>query len=938
MSRPPSASIFRYPRKTNSSFSGIHHPRLQKRSGRTAHRAGAFLALFAIIATVFYGGTSSAASPSPEGAIESSPFDASRTAQAKYDFSAWLLPATMFQTQPSLVETISTYAADCSTPKTNFNLGDTVCARASFPSAFLSFRRITWINPDNNILDRAIITSSTQTDLFTLPTTGTSVIDGATVDNRGTWRIDLRSFGGSRRAIASFNVHDVANPRADLQIFAVSGEDTVETASTVQSKVIVYNAGPDTATNVEVTAPSVAGLSLQSFIPVAGTDCGSTCTLASLSPGSNAVFVATYSVTASAGTRVSVALSVTSSTGDPRLTNNSEPLSYVVASASNGTQTCTLTPPAPITVNGAEFPDPNDPDGTLYGAVVNYQVGAEGEGCEPVQCDTPSGSFFPVGTTNVTCTAGSGEFTIFPVTVNDTRSFRINLIGANPLQVECNSIPPFADPGATTNRAGVTPTAVSTVNPNVPNSYTITYTATDGTDTVTATRTVNVVDDSPPQITLNGDNPATDEIETQELTIECHGALPDLGATAHDACDGASVVSVNGSVDPNTVGTYTLTYTATDDQGTPADSTDDLVASVTRTIHVVDTTAPVITLNGANSMTVECQTGFNDPGATATDSCDINLSVTASGSVDATTPGSYTITYTASDSAGNAATPVTRTVNVVDTTAPAITINGNSTVTVECHTSYADAGATANDACNGSVPVTSSGSVNVDMVGTYTITYTATDGTNTGTATRTVNVVDTTAPTINCPADIVVNLPANSAATTVPVNFNVTASDSCSTTATVNTSHASGANFPVGTTTVTATATDASGNISTCTFNVTVHYLFTGFFSPISNLPTINTVKAGSAIPIKFSLSGNKGLNIFAVDSPASGVVACNSNDPAVDLTEIDTPGDSGLTYNAGSDQYHYNWKTQKAWENTCRQLVVTLNDGTHHRANFKFK
>ncbi|MDQ1557076.1 MAG: hypothetical protein QOD32_136, partial [Pyrinomonadaceae bacterium] len=229
------------------------------------------------------------------------------------------------------------------------------------------------------------------------------------------------------------------------------------------------------------------------------------------------------------------------------------------------------------------------------------------------------------------------------------------------------------------------------------------------------------------------------------------------------------------------------------------------------------------------------------------------------------------------------------------------------------------------------------GSVDVNTPGTYTITYTATDGTNTSTKTRTVNVVDRIAPVISCPANIVVNLPANSTAISMPVNFNVTATDSCSTAVNVVTSHASGASFPVGTTTVNATATDPSGNTSSCSFTVTVHYLFTGFFSPISNLPVVNTVKAGSAIPIKFSLSGNKGLSIFA-DSPASGVIGCNSNDPAVDLSEIDTPGESGLTYSASSDQYQYNWKTLKAWEGTCRQLVVILNDGTEHRANFKFK
>jgi hypothetical protein len=90
-----------------------------------------------------------------------------------------------------------------------------------------------------------------------------------------------------------------------------------------------------------------------------------------------------------------------------------------------------------------------------------------------------------------------------------------------------------------------------------------------------------------------------------------------------------------------------------------------------------------------------------------------------------------------------------RTVNVVDTQGPVITINGANPATVECHTSYTDAGATAFDAClNASVPVTTSGSVNVNATGTYTITYTATDGGRTSTATRTVNVVDTTPPVI----------------------------------------------------------------------------------------------------------------------------------------------------------------------------------------------
>jgi hypothetical protein len=835
---------------------------------------------------------------------------------------------------------LKTYAADCATEKTDFNLGEIVCVRAGFPSTFLTFRRITWVDPLNHILDAAFITTNGQTALFTLPPNATSEIGGRIVDNRGAWRIDLRSADGSRSATASFHVLEPSNPRADLQISAGIGDRIVESASTVSVPVTIYNAGPDAATNAEVSALSVPGLSLQSFSPAVGGTCGAggVCTLASLPRGRHAVFIATYSVTAAAGTNVVSQATVTSDTEDPRLSSNAGSFSFTVAQASAGTETCTLTPPPPITVDGSDVADPNDPATTLYGAVVNYAVAAEGASCSPLQCDVPSGSVFPVGTTLVTCTAPSGDSASFPVTVVDTRTFQINLNGATSLTIECNGTSPFADPGATTNRPGITPDAAGTVNPGVPGTYTITYTATDGTNTATATRTVNVVDDSPPLITLNGDDPLTDEVETGTLTIECHATFNDPGATATDACNGASPVSVSGNVNPNVPGTYTITYTATDRQGTPDDPADDLVATVARTVHVVDTVNPSITLNGGNTSTVECHGAFTDPGATATDACagDLDQAIQVSGTVDPNTPGAYTLTYIVSDLSGNTAT-AQRTVNVVDTTAPAITLLGANAATVECHASYADAGATAYDACGGSVPVSVSGNVDVNAPGTYTITYTATDGANTATATRTVNVVDTTPPSISCPANIVVNLPANSTAASLPVGFEVTASDSCGTAA-VNTSHASGASFPVGTTTVTSTATDEAGNTSSCSFDVTVRYLFAGFFSPISNLPVLNTVKAGSAIPIKFSLSGNKGLNIFAANSPASGVTGCNSSDPVADLTEIDAPAASSLTYDPASDRYHYNWKTLKAWEGTCRQLVVTLNDGTQHRANFKFK
>jgi DNA-binding beta-propeller fold protein YncE len=299
--------------------------------------------------------------------------------------------------------------------------------------------------------------------------------------------------------------------------------------------------------------------------------------------------------------------------------------------------------------------------------------------------------------------------------------------------------------------------------------------------------------------------------------------------------------------------------------------------------------------------------------------------------------GSHTITLTVSDTGGGSDTDDVI-VNIADTQPPTINVNAPNPMTVECHTTFTDPGATATDACAGPLPVSASGTVDPNTPGTYHINYSATDGTHTATASRTVNVVDTTPPVISCPANIVVTLPANSSATSAVVNYPaVTASDSCAGGASVNSSPASGSSFPVGTTTVNATANDGNGNTASCSFTVTVLYNFAGFFQPVANPPTFNLVNAGRAVPVKFSLSGNKGLNIFAAGSPSSGPVACNSNDDAAVLVDTVTAGGSSLSYDASSDQYVYVWKTDPSWTG-CRQLVVTLNDGSVHTAYFKFK
>jgi hypothetical protein len=98
-----------------------------------------------------------------------------------------------------------------------------------------------------------------------------------------------------------------------------------------------------------------------------------------------------------------------------------------------------------------------------------------------------------------------------------------------------------------------------------------------------------------------------------------------------------------------------------------------------------------------------------------------------------------------------------------------------------------------------------------------------------------------------------------------------------------------------------------------------------------------NVVKAGSAIPLKFRLNGNQGLNILAAGYPISSPIPCDASAPSDILLETVNAGGSSLSYDATSGQYIYVWKTDKSWATSCRMLVVRLSDGTDHMAKFNF-
>lgn len=156
----------------------------------------------------------------------------------------------------------------------------------------------------------------------------------------------------------------------------------------------------------------------------------------------------------------------------------------------------------------------------------------------------------------------------------------------------------------------------------------------------------------------------------------------------------------------------------------------------------------MITLSGSGTVTHAQGTSYTDAGATWSDTEDGTGSLTASGSVNTSQTGSYTLSYDYTDAQGNAATQVTRIVNVTDQTIPIITLNGSGSITQEALLPYTDAGATWIDNVDGSGSLTASGTVITDILGTYPLYFDYTD-TSGNAALQVIRNVTITAPSCN---------------------------------------------------------------------------------------------------------------------------------------------------------------------------------------------
>jgi hypothetical protein len=116
---------------------------------------------------------------------------------------------------------------------------------------------------------------------------------------------------------------------------------------------------------------------------------------------------------------------------------------------------------------------------------------------------------------------------------------------------------------------------------------------------------------------------------------------------------------------------------------------------------------------------------------------------------------------------------------------------------------------------------------------------------------------------------------------------------------------------------------------------------FSGFKPPVDNPPVVNIVKAGSTVPVKWSLqdaAGNYIRSLSTVTSISSTAIKCAAAaaDPDPDTVPA---GLAGLKYDTTAEQFIFNWQTQKSWSGTCRRFTLGLvGNGVLQYADFQFK
>ncbi|MEA3495112.1 MAG: DUF5011 domain-containing protein [Bacteroidota bacterium] len=254
-------------------------------------------------------------------------------------------------------------------------------------------------------------------------------------------------------------------------------------------------------------------------------------------------------------------------------------------------------------------------------------------------------------------------------------------------------------------------------------------------------RVVVVSDGAAPDIQLLGDNPVYVEIMTP---------YNEAGVNYSDNYWPTNKItySVDGLVDTTSIGTYTISYSVTDASGNGPNT-------ISRTVIVWDSTAPVITLKGYSEIVTEVNEPFVDPGVNINDNSHSGFEVFTSGTYykyfeGQTSPdsiGLFSIFYYVKDAAGNTSSMIARVVNVVDIKCAELTLIGDDYTSVERWTAYTDKGYNVVDNYypESELIIDTFSNVDVNFEGLYKVIYTATDPSNNDCASivRLVKVVHT---------------------------------------------------------------------------------------------------------------------------------------------------------------------------------------------------
>ncbi len=523
------------------------------------------------------------------------------------------------------------------------------------------------------------------------------------------------------------------------------------------------------------------------------------------------------------------------------------------------------------------------------------------------QSPTAGSALSGTGVTAVTLTAtdaaGNTTTAMFNLTRQDVTAPTISWTGGTQtinLGAGCTAVmPDYTASPSITKADGCTAVPTVTQSPAAGSTLTgvgattVTLTAADASGNMTPTTfTLNRVDVGVPTISWTGGP------QSINLNASCAATMPDYTAspsiTKADGCTAVPTVTQSPAAGSalSATGAVTVTLTATDASGN--------IASTTFTLDKMDVTVPTVSwTGGAQSINLDASCAAVMPDYTASasittaDNCTALPTITQSPAAGSALSGvgATTVTLTATDASTNSAM-TTFTLNRLDVTNPVAIAPSNMTVNADLGSCGAivNFSVSATDNCSGSTAISSPVSGTNFPIGTTTVLVVANDGSNNqGFASFDVVVVDNQAPMImGTPANITVSNGVGMCGAVVTWTA-ATVMDNC-TGSTISPSMASGSTFPIGTTAVIYTATDASGNITTSTFNVVVN----DTELPVITVPGAQTVNLDNMCQaimpnlVAMSSATDNCAGSVITQSPAAGSTITGSAPVTVTITATD--------------------------------------------------